>query len=113
MSRFIVFVLCSAAIVQLGAAAPAASNEISADRAWKLAQTYYMRYFGDCGGVGEIVARGGSWDAPVHFGYAGTFEGYIHVDRHTGAVSYPGRPTWSAASLDQWFASLTKPRKAP
>jgi hypothetical protein len=90
---------------------------ISADRAWHLAAMYYTHYISGCGGVGEVVARDSYWDAPVHFGYAGTFQGYIHVNRQTGRVSYSWRhPSVSAASLDEWFYSVThvvQPNKSP
>jgi hypothetical protein len=110
-TRFVAFVLCWTTLSQLVIAAPKAEGDINADRAWHLAQRYYMRYFGGCGGVGAVVPRGDFWEAPVHFGYAGTFEGYIRVHRHTGAVSHPRYPTLSAASVDSWFASLTKRRR--
>jgi hypothetical protein len=77
------------------------SVEINADRAWHLAAMYYTHYVSGCGGVGEVVARDSFWEAPVHFGYAGTLQGSIRVDRHTGTVSYSGHPTVSAGSLDK------------
>jgi hypothetical protein len=70
------------------------SKEITADRAWQLAQTYYMRYFGlwrRCE-VALHITLGG----PVHYGYSGEPRGSIRVDRHTGSVSYRGYPTLSA-----------------
>ena len=84
------------------------ADEISSGRAWDLAQIYYMRYLGGCGGVGAVLSRQDHWLAPVRFGYAGTFRGYIRVNRHTGAVSYSSHPTVSAQTLDSWFASVTK-----
>ena len=74
---------------------------------------YYSRYLGGSGGVGAVNKQGDYWIAPVHFGYAGTFRGYIRVDRHTGTVSYSWHPTVSAQSLDSWFASLSKRSRAP
>jgi hypothetical protein len=82
------------------------SVQITADRAWHLAAMYYAHYISGCGGVGEVAAHGSYWQAPVHFGVAGTPQGSIRVDRYTGTVSYGWRhPTVSAKSLDQWFAS--------
>jgi len=100
MKRTVIIVSTVAIVHFLLPVVTAASSEISAERAWHLAATYYHRYVSGCGGVGEVVARGNYWDAPVHFGYAGTFRGYIRVDRRTGTVSYSGHPTVSAQSLD-------------
>lgn len=91
----------------------AASEEISADRGWHLAAMYYSRYVSGCGGVGAVKEHGHYWIAPVHFGRAGTFRGYIRVDRATGTVSYSWHPTVSAESLEAWFASVTKRPRAP
>jgi hypothetical protein len=114
MSKFALFSACGIAVLQLTMCAPVvAADGISADRAWHLGQTYYMRYLGGCGGVGTVVQRGEYWLAPVHFGYAGTFHGYIRVDRRTGIASYGWHPTVSAQSLDSWFASVTKRPRAP
>jgi hypothetical protein len=113
MTRFITFFLCSVAIVQLGVAAPNETKGINADRAWKLASMYYHCHVSGCGGVGEVVLHGDYWEAPVHFGYAGTPQGSIRVHRYSGTVSYRGHPTVSAESLDAWFARETKHPRAP
>ena len=114
MSKFALFSACGIAVLQLTMCAPVvAADGISADRAWRLGQTYYMRYLSGCGGVGTVVQRGEYWLAPVHVGYAGTFHGYIRVDRRTGIASYGWHPTVSAQSLDSWFASVTKRPRAP
>jgi hypothetical protein len=99
--------------VHATSSAGAASSEVSSNRAWHLAAIYYSRYLGGCGGVGAVKKQGSYWIAPVHFGYAGTFRGYIRVDRQTGLVLYSSHPTVSAQSLDSWFASVTTRPRAP
>jgi len=112
--KLIIIAICSIAILQLRAATPAGSaSEINAVRAWHLAANYYHRYVSGCGGVGEVVAHGSYWSAPVRFGFAGTPRGSIRVDRHTGTVSYSAHPTVSAQSLDSCFSSVTKRSHAP
>ena len=109
MTKYAFMSACVIALVHTIICSPVVgADEISSDRAWHLAQTYYMRYLGGCGGVGAILSHRDHWLAPVHFGYAGTFRGYIRVDRQTGLVSYSSHPTVSAQSLDSWFASVTK-----
>jgi len=105
---------CIIAIARIATSAPSSpSTGITAERAWHLAAMYYDRYVSGCGGVGSVVLRGDYWAAPVHFGYAGTPRGSIHVDRRTGSTSYGGYATVSAQSLDSWFASVTKRHHAP
>jgi hypothetical protein len=113
ITKITLVVACSIAIAQAEASARSAASEVGADRAWKLASMYYHRHVSGCGGVGDVVARGKYWDAPVHFGFAGEFQGYIRVNRRTGTVSYSGHPTVSAQSLDDWFARETKRPRAP
>ena len=114
ITKLTVVAACSIAVAQIARSAPAASSaDIKADCAWHLAAIYYSRYVSGCGGVGTVIARRDYWIAPVHFGYAGTFRGYIRVDRHTGTVSYSWHPTVSAQSLDAWFASVTKRPHSP
>jgi hypothetical protein len=106
VTKVTVIAACSIGVLRLGAATPAdQSTEISADRAWHLASGYYHRHVNGCGGVGPVILRGDSWEAPVHFGVTGQLRGSIHVDRHTGNVSDDGYPSISARSLDREFAS--------
>ncbi len=114
LTKIIVVAACGMTIAHVGTATPVARpTEITADRAWHLAARYYHHYVSGCGGVGQVILRGDYWDAPVHFGYAGTLRGSIRIDRHTGNVSYGGYPTVSAQNLDSWFTSVTKRRHAP
>jgi hypothetical protein len=89
------------------------ASDMAQDRAHQLASDYFVRYFRiGCGGVGSPTFHGDHWEAPVHIGAAGTLSGYIHVDGHTGEVSY-GRacakfPVVSADSLEAWAVSLKK-----
>ena len=112
-SIIVTFVVFLAAIQISTSAAAATASDVTADRAWHLAAMYYSHYVSGCGGVGDIVARGDYWEAPVYFGYAGTRQGSIRVHRHSGTVSYGGHPTVSAQSLDSWFASATRRAHAP
>jgi hypothetical protein len=56
-----------------------------------------------CGGVGTPILHGTSWEVPVLFGFAGTPNGSIHVDKASGFISYSygGRvyPTLSPKQL--------------
>jgi hypothetical protein len=85
-----------------------AAEEITQERAWQLAATYYALYFRIEGGVGQPELHGGYWDAPIHEGAVGSFAGYVHVSRITGDVSGSGHPVVSARSLEAYSKSLRK-----
>jgi hypothetical protein len=85
-----------------------AAEEITQERAWQLAATYYALYFRIEGVVGQPELHGAYWDAPIHEGAVGSFAGYIHVSRVSGDVSGSGHPVASARSLEAYSKSLHK-----
>ena len=114
MKKFSVIIFLSIVVAQFTLSATAADPpEITADSARNLAQAYYLQHFGACGGVGSVIQRGDYWIAPVHYGRAGTFRGYVGVHRQTGAIVYGLGTNESARGLDRWFASVNKQPLAP
>jgi hypothetical protein len=64
------------------------ADDISGERAWRLASTYMMLHISGCGGIKQPIAHRAYWELPVAYGRAGTQRGAVRVDRATGTVSY-------------------------
>lgn len=65
---------------------------VDARDAGRLASGYMFAVLNiGCGGVGAPVLRGDHWEVPLYAGLAGNPQhpnGWIHVDRSSGVVSY-------------------------
>jgi len=101
MKRIAIF----AALI-FGALLSLQAGDISGNEAQRLASRYSLCVVGmGCGGVGDPILRGTSWEVPVLFGFAGAPHGSIHVDKASGLISYSysGRiyPTLSPKQLTQ------------
>lgn len=68
-------------------------NGVTRAQADLLAETYFQIYYGSCGGALRAQQHERYWSAPILVGPAGVEDGAIRVDRITGAVSHPGKPT--------------------
>ena len=102
MTRIAIF----AATLTFGAVLSLQAGDITAREAQRLASTYSLCVVGmGCGGVGDPILHGTSWEVPVLFGFAGTPHGSIHVDKASGFISYSygGRvyPTLSPKQLTE------------
>jgi len=102
MTRIAIF----AATLTFGAVLSLRAGDISGREAQRLASRYSFCIVGmGCGGVGDPILHGTSWEVPVLFGFAGTPHGSIHVDKASGFISYSydGRvyPTLSPKQLTQ------------
>jgi hypothetical protein len=97
-----------AAAILLCRASFAADVEISQDRAQKLADYYFDRYFPEigCGAAMDPKRRFHYWTFVVAVGYGGVPSGTIRVHRFTGEASYIGplgaMPRISADLLERW-----------
>ena len=77
-----------AAVVFASSLSLARADDMSADRAWRLASTYMMLHISGCGGIKQPIAHRAYWELPVAYGRAGTPRGEVRVDRATEVVSY-------------------------
>ena len=66
---------------------------ITRAQACTLSLAYFFRCINLCGGPDQPVEHEGYWSAEAVVGYMPTSRGFIRVDKNTGAVSFPGKPT--------------------
>jgi hypothetical protein len=110
-----IFFVGISALVALSPVSRASScaAEIDSDRAYALAATYRLRFISLCGASGEPILHANYWEVPIVVGQGAEPAGSIRVDRHTGKVSYRGKPTVTPEYLEAWEKSLEKPHRKP
>src|SRR5207248_10120262 len=98
-------------LIAFAVTAVAHIDRIDSSRSHDLATTYIMQYISLCGVVEAPISRATYWELPIHVGQAAQPAGAIQVDKRSGTVSYPQRPTATPQSLAAWEKSLEKRHK--
>ena len=78
---------CSSNQSQVGNPPTKPIASVSVKKAEELANKYFEKQFGSCGGPGEAIDKGWCWAFPTKVGYAGTLGPLIMVDKFSGKVS--------------------------